>query len=67
MHGLVGQHLESAVSYIAVDVLLLVPASEWLDQEPDEPKRHATRYARDRSYSANTLAGTFPNAPPVAA
>ena len=28
---------------------------------------HTTRYNQDRAYSTNTLAGTFSNAPPVAA
>ncbi len=67
MRGWAGQLLASAVSCVAVNVLLLASDSEWFDHEPDEPKRHTTRYTQDRAYSANTLAGTFPNAPPVAA
>lgn len=67
MRGWAGQFLASAVSCVAVNVLLLTSHSEWLDHEPDEPKRHATRYTQDRAYSANTLADTFPNEPPVAA
>lgn len=67
MRGWAGQLLASAVSCVAVNVLLLASDSEWFDYEPDEPKRHTTRYTQDRAYSANTPPGTFPNAPPVAA
>lgn len=49
MRGWAGQLLASAVSCVAVNVLLLASDCEWFEHEPGEPKRHTTRYIQDRA------------------
>lgn len=68
MRGWAGQLIATAISCVAVNILLLASESAWFDE--DSTDNYLTPRGRnepDRKRSERSLAGTFPNAPPVAA
>lgn len=68
MRGWAGQLLATAISCVAVNVLLIVSDSAWFDEDcTDNDPTPRGRNELDRKRSDRALAGTFPNAPPVAA
>lgn len=68
MRGWAGQLLATAISCVAVNVLLLASDSSWFDEDStDNDPTPRGRNELDRKRSDRALAGTFPNAPPVAA
>ena len=68
MRGWAGQLLATAISCVAVNILLLASDSAWFDDDStDNDPTPRGRNELDRKRSDRALAGTFPNAPPVAA
>lgn len=68
MRGWASQLLATAISCVAVNVLLIVSDSSWFDEDgTDNDPTLRGRSEPDRKRSDRALAGTFPNAPPVAA
>lgn len=69
MRGWAGQLLATAISCVAVNVLLLASDSAWFDEDStdNDPTPRGRRDDLDRKRSERSIAGTFPNAPPVAA
>lgn len=68
MRGWAGQLLATAISCVAVNILLLASDSAWFDEDStDNDPTPRARNELDRKRSDRALAGTFPNAPPVAA
>lgn len=68
MRGWAGQLLATAISCVAVNVLLIVSDSAWFDEDcTDNDPTPRGRNELDRKRSDRALAGTFQNAPPVAA
>lgn len=68
MRGWAGQLLATAISCVAVNVLLIFSDSAWFDEDStDNDPTPRGRNELDRKRSDRALAGTFPNAPPVAA
>lgn len=68
MRGWAGQLLATAISCVAVNILLLASDSAWFDEDStDNDPTPRGRNELDRKRSDRALAGTFPNAPPVAA
>lgn len=69
MRGWAGQLLATAISCVAVNILLLAPDSAWFDEDgtDNDTAPRDRRDDLDRKRSERALAGTFPNAPPVAA
>ena len=69
MRGWAGQLLATAISCVAVNVLLLASDSAWFDEDStdNDPTPRGRRDDLDCKRSERSIAGTFPNAPPVAA
>lgn len=68
MRGWAGQLLATAISCAAVNVLLIDSDSAWFDEDStDNDPTPRGRNEHDRKRSERSIAGTFPNAPPVAA
>ncbi|WKK56168.1 hypothetical protein [Corynebacterium sp. P4-C1] len=68
MRGWAGQLIATAISCVAVNILLLASDSAWFDEDStDNDPTPRGRNEPDRKRSDRALAGTFPNAPPVAA
>ncbi|MDL0403215.1 hypothetical protein QQO25_09615 [Corynebacterium lehmanniae] len=69
MRGWAGQLIATAISCVAVNVLLLASDSAWFDEDStdNDPTPRGRRDDLDRKRSERSIAGTFPNAPPVAA
>ena len=66
--GWAGQLIATAISCVAVNILLLASDSAWFDEDStDNDPTPRGRNELDRKRSERSLAGTFPNAPPVAA
>ncbi|MCT1683818.1 hypothetical protein M3A74_03180 [Corynebacterium appendicis] len=67
MRGWAGQLIATAISCVAVNVLLLASDSAWSDEvNTDDNPTPRGRNELDRKRSERSIAGTFPNAPPVA-
>ncbi|MFC5088217.1 hypothetical protein KIP68_10495 [Corynebacterium aquatimens] len=69
MRGWAGQLLVTAISCVAVNLLLLTADSAWFDEDStdNDPAPRGRRDDLDRKRSEKSIAGTFPNALPVAA
>lgn len=68
MRGWAGQLIATAISCVAVNVVLLSSDSDWSDEDStDTDPTPRGRNELDGKRSDRALAGTFPNAPPVAA
>lgn len=69
MRGWAGQLIATAISCVAVNVLLMASDSSWFDEDSTDtdPTPRGGRDDLDRKRSERSIAGTFPNAPPVAA
>ena len=69
MRGWAGQLIATAISCVAVNVILLASDSSWFDENStdNDPTPRGGRDDLERKRSERSIAGTFPNAPPVAA